>query len=480
MRKILIIVLLIGIWITPILDIDYNKNIVQANKKVIDDIALKYAKRDVNGYFAKLIFLQVYNDVIYIFKKAKKNIDTTKPIDLQLNEKKYKQTSNRINKLKEIVKKFVKNTKINTLYVYPTNNKGYMYKINTQTLNIYFMKSNKVKEFNNNSKYLRFDFNLRSLYFVKEELLYTYKQDLLKVFNLSDNVNNQVYNAIKNNIESKTNYAKWILTIILILGYIVIEIYINRYKNRKKDILNKIKRFELEKKEYQSMKHYSQHDIKTNSQKILDSLFNIYVYIKETNIQDKNLINMIAELNLLEYTILQANSYSKNDYSTINQYKIHKDIKEENFIKFFQSNPFEKELLKIAKNNIFNIKIDLENLEERTINKKETNLYQNELSMVFFKILNNALKHREKNTKINIYIGKDDFNRFILKISNQIISDENCENIKEQINKSIETNESHNMAMIKTVLLKYVYTIEVECKNNMTTMIIKEKDNKNG
>jgi len=256
-----------------------------------------------------------------------------------------------------------------------------------------------------------------------------------------------------------------------LFGFIVVEILIKRFRDSKKDILHKIERFEKEKLEYKTTKHYSQHDIKTNSQIILDKLFAIYLKIKD----NKEAVKILAELNLLEYTILQANSYSKNDYATTNQYRFHKDIYDENFVKFFQKKPFEKELLQIAKNNIFKIKIDIEDIEEYTVNLRDKKFNQNELSLVFFKLLNNAIKHRKKDSIIDVYIGKDKQNRFMVKMVNEIIDDEECKEVKTKIENSLKFNNSHNMSIIQQILNKYELEIKFECKDKMLEVAIQTR-----
>ena len=459
------------IWFTPLLNIEYSDNIVKANEKVIDEIALKYTKRDINNYFKKLIFLQMYNDVIYVFNKEKLKIDSKRPIILQFDNKKYKKVVKKIDKLKETIKSFNNSKYLSEMYVYPINNKEYMYKIDTQTFNIYFISSKIVKKLNNNPKFLRFDFNLRSLYFNKKELLSVYKEDLLKVFNLSNKVNNEIHKTIGNYLDNKIYITKWILSVLLLFGFIVVEILIKRFRDSKKDILHKIERFEKEKLEYKTTKHYSQHDIKTNSQIILDKLFAIYLKIKD----NKEAVKILAELNLLEYTILQANSYSKNDYATTNQYRFHKDIYDENFVKFFQKKPFEKELLQIAKNNIFKIKIDIEDIEEYTVNLRDKKFNQNELSLVFFKLLNNAIKHRKKDSIIDVYIGKDKQNRFMVKMVNEIIDDEECKEVKTKIENSLKFNNSHNMSIIQQILNKYELEIKFECKDKMLEVAVQTR-----
>ena len=460
----LLLIIILIIWFTPLLNIEYSNSIVKANEKVIDEIALRYAKRDVNNYFKKLIFLQMYNDVIYISNKKKLKIDDKKPIIMQFDNKKYKEIVKKIKKLKETVKNFNNSKYLSEMYVYPVNNKGYMYKIDTQTFDVYFINSKIVKKLNNNPKFLRFDFNLRSLYFKRKELLSVYKRDLLKIFNLSHKVNNEINKAIKNYLENKIYIAKWILSALILFGFIIMEILIKMYRDSKKKILNKIERLKKEKREYETISHYSQHDIKTNSRIILDNLF--YVYLKIQSEEKEEAIKILAELNLLEYTILKANSYSKNDRNATDQYRLHKDISDENFIKFFKESLLEKKLLEVAKKNIFEkVTIDINDIEEHTINLKEKKFYQNELSLVFFKLLNNAIKHRKKDSKIDVYIGKDNEGKFMLKITNEIIDDENCKDAKAKIENSLKSNSSHNMSVIRQILQKYGLELKINCKD---------------
>ena len=80
-------------------------------------------------------------------------------------------------------------------------------------------------------------------------------------------------------------------------------------------------------------------------------------------------------------------------------------------------------------------------------------------------MLNNAIKHRKKDSKIDVYIGKDNEGKFMLKITNEIIDDENCKDAKAKIENSLKSNSSHNMSVIRQILQKYGLELKINCKD---------------
>jgi len=456
------IIFIFVVWLSPYLKLDYNDQVIKTYSNKIDDIAIKYAIRDIHMHFQKLAFLSAYEHTIKLINQKNLTINFSIPILGTINGKSgASKAKHFLNEIKDIVNKYSHKDNLQTIYVLPFSANKYMYKIDVTTLQIYFIDIKHAEILNKNKNFIRIDLNKRFVYFNKEEILKGYRDELLSISKLNTDMNKIINGQIdyynKNIIES----SKWILTFIYLV-FITLFLYSRKY-------IKIIYNYKQKKEEYNSNIHYSQHDVKTNSTAILNRLDVIY---KNSNILE----NKKAKLNFLdcyamELSIMNANDYAKK--GSFNQYKVPSDLEDE---KLFKWHLEPTEITKHITENIIDININIDEIEKYVIKVKNfEQLHKDELSSAIFRLLNNAIKHKKRSSKIFMNITTCENKRLKIIIINELVDDDIEAEVLEKINNSLDSNNEHNLPIVKEILSRYNLELKCTIENKQLTTVIKEK-----
>jgi len=467
---------------------------MEKNQKITD-----FIKQDLSIIFANQNFIKICSDLDFIINSKlinKKDIDYNKSISNNLKESKYygiksiNATLSRLDRIKRISEEFEAkyHQPLGIFHVIPNSSKCIMsgYTVNTVTQSVYFLTNQeKSKILSNKSKFISIELESRKMLFEKEKLFKHYDELFSKIYGINDLINLSVVNTLKHFIiEFYVTYAVYYLFFIAIIAlfgsiavvwfieknsqYVEMKIQKEKLDQKEIDIANKEIDLVHKEAKVHKLEHTLSHDIKTNLNQNLIDLEYLYRNKDITSELKVGVLSIYAR----DLMIKNANDIGK---TALNIYKFPSDFYQETFIKFFNEDvaDIEKDILNeffIFKKNSKLIESNKYTVSAKSLDSNKA-FYENELSSILFKLLNNALKYAKLSEKIIIELGMND--KTICSISNIIIDEEDLEMVEFNINTAIESEQDYkNLFLTQTALKKYSLALKTKTDNNLNQITV--------
>lgn len=474
---------------------EYTENIsifdnidIEKKQKIIS-----FIKQDLSIIFANQNFINICSDLDYIINTNlldKKGINYNISISNNLKESKnygieaIQATLSRLDKIKYLSEEFETkyHQSLGIFHVIPNSSKCILsgYTVNTNTQSIYFLTNNNKSEIiQNKNKFISIELENRKMFFEKENLFKHYNELFSNIYEINNLINLKTTNVLKDFIVSfYISYSSYFLLIVTVIGLIgsaaVVwflgknNLYLEminkeeklieketKLTNREKDLTNK-------EMKVRKLEHTLSHDIKTNLNQNLIELEYLYNNEGATPDLKRGVLSIYAR----DLMVKNANDVGK---IPLNLYQFPSSFYQETFIKFFNEESAEIEQDIFNEFFIFKEHNKLAQFNKYTVIAESLNpnkaFYENELSSILFKLLNNALKYAKLSEKIIIELSKDD--NTICSISNIIIDEEDLDIVEFNINTAIESEQEYrNLFLTQTALKKY--NLELKVRTNST------------